>query len=415
MLLAEMLGYADIAQLMRIAEMYRLECDGHSKHELMQTILAAALEKNRFEALLDGLSLEDERFLHSLLFDDRDAFSLEELLARVRSSRFDAEAKPGSPEEVAAVRLEFDPVVPSPERRTKRKRKSAAPKDEPAQGGGSSASGLRETISRFKQYGWLFNGTNGTNRYLFRVPEDLKERFRDVLAERLARRLVYAGEPLAYRDEQELMADDVLVLLDYVARHVVPLTQDGVMYKRNLLQLLEALAVREEPPARGSWRFGYGRRFKDYPDRLALLYDYCHYKGYLSEKDGQLRLTEAGASRLASRAIEEPEELYRFWVRLYRAAIPNLPAIVRLIERLADRWVTADSLRGALQPFVRPFYYDDPASVLDKRIFAMMVHLGLLRIGEDENGRTVLRLTRAGKQAIGGSGTRDFEPILSGR
>jgi len=113
MLLAEMLGYADIAQLMRIAEMYRLECDGHSKHELMQSILSAALEKNRFEELLDRLSLEDERFLHSLLFDDRDAFSLEELLARVRSSRFDAEAKPGSSEEVAAVRLEFESAAPS--------------------------------------------------------------------------------------------------------------------------------------------------------------------------------------------------------------------------------------------------------------------------------------------------------------
>jgi hypothetical protein len=412
MLLAEMLGYADIAQLMRIAEMYRLECDGHSKHELMQSILSAALEKNRFEELLDRLSLEDERFLHSLLFDDRDAFSLEELLARVRSSRFDAEAKPGSSEEVAAVRLEFESAAPSADGKPKRRRKSAA-RVEPELAGGSPASGLRETISRFKQYGWLFNGTNGTNRYLFRVPEDLKERFRDVLAQRLARRLVHTGEPPAYRDEQELMADDVLVLLDYAARHAVPLTQDGAMYKRNLLQLLEALAVREEPPARGSWRFGYGRRFKDYPDRLALLYDYCHYKGYLSEKEGQLRLTDAGAERLASRIPEEPAELFRFWIRLYRAAIPNLPAIIRLIDRLADRWVTADSLREALVPFVRPFYYDDPAAVLDKRVFAMMVHLGLLRIGEDENGLTVLRMTKAGHKAMGGIGTRDVEPILS--
>jgi len=404
MLLAEMLGYADIAQLMRIAEMYRLECDGHSKHELMQSILSAALEKDRFESLLDNLSIEDERFLHSLLFDDRDAFSLEELLARVRSSRFDAETKPGSPEEVAAVRLEYE----SPEGRPKRKRKNA-----PAREDASPASGLRETIMRFKQYGWLFNGTNGTNRYLFRVPEDLKARFRESIARRLAGKLVYAEEPRAYRDEQELLGDDVLVLLDYAARHEVPLTQDGVMYKRNLLQLLELLAVREEPPARGSWRFGYGRRFKDYPDRLALLYDYCHFKGYLSEKEGLLRLTEAGAERLASRAAEDPAELYRFWIRLYRPAIPNLPALVRLIERVAGRWVTADSLRAALRPFVRPFYYDDPDAVLDKRVFAMMVHLGLLRIGEDGQGTALLRMTNAGRKVVGGVGIRDAEPILT--
>jgi len=409
MLLAEMLGYADIAQLMRIAEIYRLECDGHSKHELMQSILSAVSEKKRFEELLDRLSLEDERFLYSLLFDDRDAFSLEELLARVRSSRFDAERKPGSPEEVAAVRLEWDKDDPPPEGTPKRKRKSASARAEPERDG----SGLRETISRFKQYGWLFNGTNGTNRYLFRVPEDLKARFRETIARRLAGKLVYTDEPRAYRDEQELMADDVLVLLDYAARHEVPLTQDGAMYKRNLLQLLEALAVREELPPRGSWRFGYGRRFKDYPDRLALLYDYCHFKGYLSEAGGLLRLTEAGAERLASRAAEDPAELYRFWVRLYRAAIPNLPALVRLIERLADRWVTADSLRAALRPFVRPFYYDDPDDVLGKRVFAMMVHLGLLRVGEDERGIAALKVTNVGRRVIGGVGSRDVEPILT--
>jgi hypothetical protein len=410
MLLAEMLGYADISQLMRIAEMYRLECDGHSKHELMQSILSAVCEKSRFEALLDRLSLEDERFLHSLLFDDRDAFSLEELLARVRSSRFDADQKPGPPEEVAAVRLEFEPAAPSPEERPKRRKKAAA-RGESARDAGPSASGLRETISRFKQYGWLFNGTNGTSLYLFRVPEDLKARFRDVLAQRLARRLVYTGEPRAYRDEQELLADDVLVLLDYAARHAVPLTREGAMYKRNQLQLLGALAVREELPPPGSWRFGYGRRFKDYPDRLALLYDYCHSRGYLTERDGELRLTEAGAARLASREPEDPAELYRFWIRLYRAAIPNLSALVRLIERLADRWVTADSLRSALRPFVRPFYYDDPDAVLDKRIFKMMVHLGLLRVGEDEGGRAALRMTNAGRKLVAGVKIRDAEPV----
>ncbi|OUM96768.1 MAG: hypothetical protein A9Z00_04095 [Thermobacillus sp. ZCTH02-B1] len=411
MLLAEMLGYADISQLLRIAETYRLECDGHSKHELMQSIMAAVCEKGRFEALLDGLSLEDERFLHSLLFDDRDAFSLEELLARVRSSRFDAERKPGTPEEVAAVRLEMEPAEPAPEKKPKKKRSRAEARAESARDGGPSASGLRETISRFKQYGWLFNGTNGTSRYLFRMPEDLKGRFRDVLAQRLARRLVYTEEPRAYRDEQELLAEDVLVLLDYAARHAVPLTREGAMYKRNLLRLLEALAVREELPTPGSWRFGYGRRFKDYPDRLALLYDYCHSKGYLAEQDGELRLTGEGAARLASREPEDPAEMYRFWIRLYRAAIPNLPALVRLIDRLADRWVTVDSLRGVLRPFVRPFYYDDPDAVLDKRVFKMMLHLGLIRIGEDDGGRAALRMTNAGRKLVAGVRIRDAEPI----
>lgn len=407
MQLAEMLGYADIAQLLRIAETYRLECDGHSKHELMQSILTAVGRRDQFEAMLERMSLEERRFLHSLLFDSRDAYSMEELLARIQGCRFADETRRGEPE-VAAIRLEFEsPAAPGgrEKKRGKKSRKDAKRTDD--------APNLRETIIRFKQYGWLFNGTNGTNRYLFRVPADLKERFRSLFAGRMASQLVYTDEPQAFRDEQGLLSDDVLVLLDYAARQPVPLTQDGVMYKRSLQQLLELLSVSEEWQGRGAWRFGYGRRFKDYPDRLALLYDYCHFKGYITEADGRLQVTGEGMCKLESRAGDEPADLYRFWLRLYRPAIPNLIPLVRLIARIADRWVTAASLRAVLIPFVRPFYYDDPEAVLDRRILAMMVHLGLLRIGE-EGGGAVVRMTNAGIRMADGAASAEAEPLIFG-
>ncbi|EXX91294.1 hypothetical protein BG53_03745 [Paenibacillus darwinianus] len=409
--LADMLGYADIAQLTRIAVAYGCDCNGHSKHELIQSILTAVGRRELFDAQIDGMPIEDLRFLNSLLFDAREAFSLEELLARVRLSRFDrtdsVAAKAPEAKQAVAAKAGRAPV---PGKRQRAKPGAKGVKNESAPAVSPEAS-LRETIARFKQSGWLFNGYSGTNRYLFHVPNDLKDRFRDALGRRFEARLHYGEEPAAYRDEQTLMAEDVLLFLGHIDKHDIPLTADGAMYKRNAAQLLELLSVREELPQKGPWRFGYGRRFKDFPDRLALIYDYSHYRRWISEADLRLTLTAAGKEKLEGRIREEPEVLYRFWLRLYKGAVPNVLSLVNWIDRLAARWVSADSLQAVLLPYVRPFYYDDAAAVLDKRVLGMMVHLGLLRQGRDDALGNVYKMTNAGRAAVKGSRIEEREGL----
>jgi hypothetical protein len=39
---------------------------------------------------------------------------------------------------------------------------------------------------------------------------------------------------------------------------------------------------------------------------------------------------------------------------------------------------------------------------MDKRIFMMLMHLGMLRIGEDERLGTVVRMTRLGRAVVAG-------------
>ncbi len=90
--LSDMLGYADIQQLSRIADVYRCECNGHSKNDLIQSILSTVSRNDVFEAQISSMKLEDLRFLNSLLFEARNSFSLEDLLARVQQSRFGEEA-----------------------------------------------------------------------------------------------------------------------------------------------------------------------------------------------------------------------------------------------------------------------------------------------------------------------------------
>ena len=123
--LADMLSYADISQLTRIAQRYGCSCNEHSKHELIQSILTALGRKDVFEHHVLSMSLEELRFLNSILFDQRNLFSLEELVARVQQTRFD-----GDP---------ADHTIPSP----------------------------RDIIVKFKHSGWLFNGCSPNTKYLF--------------------------------------------------------------------------------------------------------------------------------------------------------------------------------------------------------------------------------------------------------
>ncbi|MCY9653921.1 hypothetical protein M5W94_16600, partial [Paenibacillus thiaminolyticus] len=66
------------------------------------------------------------------------------------------------------------------------------------------------------------------------------------------------------------------------------------------------------------------------------------------------------------------------------------------------RWTTLESLERTLLPYIRPFYFDTSESVFRQRIIMMMVHLGLLRLGETASGAQVLQMTKKGQQIIQG-------------
>nr|WP_150959820.1 hypothetical protein [Aneurinibacillus sp. XH2] len=366
--LADMLSYADIRELSHIARTYACECSTNSKNELIQSILSSIGRKEVFEQQVGGLSMEDIRFLNSLLFERRDLFSLEELLARANQTRF-----------VKEEASDWNP---------------------------------RDTIVKFKHRGWLFNGHSQQTRYLFQVPQDLKRKISEALTKQFAAKLQYIGtDPTVYRDEQELLVQDLSALLRYLQQQEVQLSADGYIYKRNLQQLLESFAVQEEQVGRTAWRFGYGRRFKEYPNRFSLIYDYCYYQGLITEEQQVLELTLEGRKRLELGRTEDVQDIYHFWLRLYKGAIPNLQSLVQWIDRLAHSWVTVASLEQVLVPLIKPFYYDAPESILNHRILQMMMHIGLIKIGEEEGLGRVVMMTKLGSGVIKGTYVKEEDKI----
>ncbi|WP_106767956.1 hypothetical protein [Paenibacillus faecalis] len=359
--LADMLTYADIGQLSNIANYYDCDCKRNSKHDLIQGILIKLGRRDFLEEQVATLSESDLRFLNNIVFDARSGYSLEELTAMIRHAS----------EEAA-------------EQKEAKLAKAESP---------------REAVARYRRSGWLFNGFTHSTKYTFQVPSDLKHRFRDVLGAKLQDRIEHVSDPNVYRDEQGLVSADMLLFLKYVEGHEIELNAEGFMYRRYQQQMMSSLHITEQLISKGTWRFGYGRSCKEYPDRLALLYDYAYARQWIRETGNRLVLSERGKQFLDEGIEVSVIHIFRFWLRLYKGAVPNLSSLVYWIGRCAQDWVTMASLYESLGWLIRPFYYDTPQTILDQRVIRMLMHLGMLRIGESEQYGMVIRMTALGLKA----------------
>ncbi|URN94106.1 MAG: hypothetical protein NAG76_20135 [Candidatus Pristimantibacillus lignocellulolyticus] len=371
--LSDMLSYADITQLTRIASVYGCECNGNSKHELIQSILATVHRRDVIKEKLAKMELEELRFVNYLLFETRKSYSLEDLLARVQQCRFPALNEVQNTN--TSVAEEKKKKV-KPKKATKQQVIELTP---------------REIIAKFKQQGWLFNGYAGNDRYLFHVPQDLKERFKITLAEVLSVAIERGTQPSIYREEGGQLLLDLKVMLNYIATYKPNVALDGTMHRRFVIQLNELFAIQEEMPGKGAWKFGYGKGFGEYPDRMAFMYDYCFSKGWLCIDGDTVDITKTGEIAKDSIGNQEMQSIISHWLKLYKGAIPNINSLYYWICSLSKDWTTIKSFEAVLEPYIKPYYFDSAGAILHKRIVKMLLHFGLIAIGESEQGIVIKR------------------------
>ncbi|MFD2371749.1 hypothetical protein ACFSO0_17640 [Brevibacillus sp. GCM10020057] len=351
--LAEILVYTDIRQLHQIANHYGCECNPHSKNDLITSLLSSLRHRLTISQEVEQLTSEETHFFLLLFLDKRTVMSLEDLLAK------------------AGIVLDC----------SKEKRQEEA----------------RRYIAAAMRRGWIFPAKSKTVG-MYQIPSDIREPYLQGWLERWRgeHRLVTPG-PKAYRDEGTALCDDIMQFLQFLQQAPLPLTAEGGMYKRHQQQLFQFLHVKEEPLQPQKWRFGYGLHFDQYPDRFSLLYDYCYFHKWIEEADGCVAITDEGRERLQlSYEDQHYHDLIRFWMRLYKRAIPNLPMLVQLIPLIAaGGWVSLQTLQETLLPWIKEFYYDEPSNILMNRVCKMMVHLGLLRVGQDDDGQWLYTATYA--------------------
>ncbi|MCL6515543.1 helicase-associated domain-containing protein [Alicyclobacillus sp.] len=345
--LSECLSTADISTLRKITDHYGLSCSKHSKLSLLQELLYTFRSASFLDPAIARWQAGRDEAMIRLCLETRNRFSAEELRGIFQSC------------------------------------------------GGESV------IQAAMEEGWLFPSTRYHGRLFYYIPEEIHAAMRRHLVARFLQNLATDREgPLLYQDEGFALVRDLDVFLEYVRHHTVPLTTGGSMYKRNLTQVLELLEIREEP-LQGGWRFGYGRRFHDYPDRLALLYDYAYSAKLVIEgEDGYLHAAEDLEDWYGLTELERARSLMRFYINLYRRPIARLPQVVHLIGHAAMDWLQCDQTLAALADLVTPYYYDDRAQVWRVRILKMLMHLGLIRIGQDDAGSEWFQITKLGQQLI---------------
>lgn len=381
MRLSECLNSSDIDTLRKIADSYQFDCSKSSKNALMQEIMLHFNNRRFVSEAFNAIDNSHYReAVSQFMLDNRQEFSREEVLALLRRA------------------LQAQQAGEQNERPSKKAKPSARAKQKQPQ-----ESPDQQWMRRLLQDGWLYRLNTKGGRQFYFIPDDLRRTLREYLSQNLKERVkVAAEEPIIYRDENFALVRDVAVFLQQVEKSDVRITKDGTIMKRRQQEIFALLEIKEEPLGNVAWRFGYGRRFHDYPDRFALLYDYCYNRELIVETvDGQLLVVPKARQWLTGTDKERAEDLFRFWRLLYRRPIPKLKlCIATLAQAAREDWVHVDSMNDLLAPYVQDYYYDKAQTVMEQRIYNMLVHLGLLAHGQLVDGSTVIKVTPLGRELL---------------
>jgi hypothetical protein len=350
MRIADWLTYTSMEQLRQISRTYHgEELVTHSKHDLIRSLLPKLGRKRSYQEQLGKLTETESRFLQLLVFDTSPSFTIEELLAKGRAALCTQKGEP------------------------------------------------RSLVVQAIKKGWLFQGYSHHTQYLYHVPSDTRKQVINCFLEPFHEE-VMIRPPLFYRDEEQQIVHDLNKFLEFVGKHIVRTTEGGGIYRNQLRQMMDTFSISEELLKGKGHRFGFGRSYHLYPDRFSLLYDFAFYEKYFVEdSSGYLCLAEQNFGNIFNTDEEGLNlSLYRFWVRLYKRPIPNLPIVLKWIGSFAHLgWFPVETIKKVVFPWIHPFYYETKETLF-LRLLKMLAHLGVLRIGEESTGEQFLTLTPTG-------------------
>jgi hypothetical protein len=353
MKLADYLLYRDIQDLSQMATYYQCDCNRNSKLELVQSIYHHMLDKKLFTELLEEVELPLIHFYNYILFQQTSTFSVDELVAKGKYI------------------CELFSYDESP----------------------------RKWIAECLKRGWLFPASSKYQVQL-EIPVDFQPFLKKQWIQYWSNK--YQIEPnkvrgKQVREEGYSLLYDLYTFLSFVKEHPLPLTLDGVIHKRYQQIVINKFNISEQLINEKMWRFGYGRRFPNYPNRFALLYDYCFFKSWIKEDHEILFITNKGEEVLHSEdQVNEALhfDVVKYWIKAYKNAIPSLSFLIQFLpELLAKQWVESNQLYSIVRLWIQPYYYDDEETIFRERITQMLVHLGLMQVAVSEvNGLTYLRV-----------------------
>lgn len=211
------------------------------------------------------------------------------------------------------------------------------------------------------------------------VPIQLKQRIIKVFTRKLEEDLIAFP---SRENENKLIpiVNDIFSFVEMLAEKPIPITVNGVIYKKDFNRIMDNFSYPENYPNE-KWRFGYGRRFANYPDRFSLIYDFCYSKKWIKEEDGFLSVTNESEQLYDLKIYECISSLIQYWLKLYKRNIPIIPCLYKLLVSTIreEKGLDEEVIISMFSPFVEPYYYDDKQAIIRKRLLAMLVHLNVLQ------------------------------------
>ncbi len=185
--------------------------------------------------------------------------------------------------------------------------------------------------------------------------------------------------------EEIEIINDLFYLIDIVAEQRLPLTKNGMVHKKDYQLIMKGFCIKEELPNE-KWRFGYGRRFSQYPDRFSLIYDFCFDKGWLREDRGDLTLGQSVEALYQLKLEEFMKDIVKYWLKLYKRPIPSISLLYHLLLDLLNEGegLEEQCIITSLSPFVEDYYFDRKEDIIQKRFLEMLNHLNLVKKVEIE-------------------------------
>lgn len=368
MRLGDCLLQADILFLRNIASSYQFDCSLNSKNELISTLLQ---------------NLRNEDFVSKAISSIQDLSIRDVCIQLALYPRNEL-----TQEEIHAITSRSKAKYPS----------------------------KKPLMDLFLKQGFLYpiGARKSISKYI--LPEEISLLLKKVVTRLMKTQVELSPvEPIIWREEKGALLRDIELFLKQCDLTQMKLTVEGVIFKKQLESLMQLFEIQETPLSGKGWRFGYGKSFHMYPDRFAFLYDYCCKRELILEdfEKGVIEVTGLG-----KKWHEKPEEnrqadLLQVYGLLYRRPIARLPFLVASITAMCEgQWVTLESVRQQIKSYLTPYYFDDEDTLFEKRILAMLIHLGVLQQGSLSSGVHVLRCSLELKQVEPMETTQSSEPEI---
>ncbi|MCT8138906.1 hypothetical protein H1D32_15015 [Anaerobacillus sp. CMMVII] len=327
--LMDVLLFQDRNELIKLVKEREVAFNLNSKRELVEVLYPMLLNSEHISAKFDSLTNEAQKIVLALCYDQKLFLSKEELYGLTPS---------------------LDTIT------------------------------FQKVIEELTANGFLFCYVN--RNYL--IPSQIKKQLvRSIHLKIEDYRLVLPATAL---DAEISIVNDLFVFIDYVQEKPLSLTKTGVIYKKDFQSMMNHFRYKETLPNE-QWRFGYGRRFSQYPDRFSLLYDFCFENGWLLEKEGVLTVQPCVEDLYDMRLPQLMKSIITYWQKLYRRPFPTVRLLYQiLLDSLTEgEALEEEPLISFLTPFVNEYYFDNKEDIITKRFFYMLEYMDVIKRVEFHN------------------------------